>query len=167
MKGVYSWKIGSHCTGDANKVGAELEAIGDQVTPDAVVAYAAKHKRSELHTQFEWDNETAGHMHRLNQARHLLSCIVIEREAVTPKGKKEVIITRAYENVKVLDNDDNGKRVYIPIDAALTVPEHRKYVIDNIRKAISDLHEKASVYETYLRNATQFNKGLDIALKSV
>jgi len=144
-----------------------LEAIGDQVTPDSVVAYAAKHRRSELYSQFEWDNEKAGHLHRLNQARHLLACIVIERKAVTSKGKKEVIITRAYENVKVAGNDETEKRVYIPIDAALTVPEHRAFVIENIRKAINELHEKARVYDTYLKNAVQFNNGLDIALKSV
>jgi len=166
MKGVYSWKTGSHCKGDATKVGAELEEIGEQVTPEAVVAFAAKHKKSELHGEFEWDNETAGHLHRLNQARHLLSCIVIEREVKTPKGKKEVVITRAFENVKDLNNED-GKRVYVPIDVALTVPEHRDFVISGIFKAIQDLQDKARAYDSYLKNPVKFNSGLNTALKAV
>jgi predicted transcriptional regulator len=166
MKSIYSWKAGSHCTGNAGKVGTELEALGDQVTPDAVVAYAAKHKKSELHSQFEWNNEIAGHLHRLNQARHLLACIVIEKETVSPKGKKEIVITRAYENIKV-SKDETEKRVYVPIDAALSVPEHREYVIESIRRAIGDLQEKARAYETYLKNSAQFNLGLDSALKAV
>jgi len=167
MKGIYSWKTGSHCKGDASKVGAELETIGEQVTPENVVAFAAKHKKSELHGEFEWDNETAGHLHRLNQARHLLACIIIEREVQTPKGKKEVVITRAYENVKVADNDETEKRVYVPIDVALTVPEHRDFVISGIFKAIQDLQDKARVYDGYLKNPVKFNTGLNTALKAV
>jgi stage V sporulation protein SpoVS len=167
LKGIYSWKAGSHCKGDASKVGAELETIGEQVTPDSVVAFAAKNKKSELHGEFEWDNEKAGHLHRLNQARHLLSCIVIEREIKTPKGKKELVIARAFENVKVADDNETGKRVYVPIDVALTVPEHRNFVINGIFKAIEDLQDKARIYDSFLKNPVKFNTGLNTALKSV
>jgi len=173
VKGVYSWKEGSHCKGDAAKVGAELEVIGKQVTPDSVVAFAAKHKKSELHGEFEWDNEKAGHLHRLNQARHLLACIVIEREIRTSSGKKELVIARAYENVKVPDdkrlyNDSEAeKRVYVPIDVALTVPEHRAFVINGIFKAIEDLQDKARIYDSFLKNPVKFNSGLNTALKAV
>jgi hypothetical protein len=167
MNITYGWKAGSHCTGDAGKVGAELESIGGQVTPDSVVELAAKHKKSELHKQFEWNNEVAGHLHRLNQARHLLACIVIEKEVVTQKNKKEVIITRAYENVRIGKKDEDGKRVYVPIDTAMAVPEHRAFVLTSIRNAINDMQNKARVYESYLTNYSMFSESMETALKAV
>jgi hypothetical protein len=168
MTSVYSWKVGSRLKGDANKIGVELETMGDQVTPEGVVSYASKHKKSELHNQFEWNDSTAGNLYRLQQARHLLGCIVIEKETTTPQGEKQIVITRAYENVKIYDDEQEvADRVYIPIDTALTVPEHREYVISSIRKAIQDLQEKARTYNTYLKNSNQFSSGLDTALKAV
>lgn len=53
----------------------ELEIIarasGGIATPEAVVDYA-KDPSTALHSRFEWDDAVAGHLHRLEQARHIL-----------------------------------------------------------------------------------------------
>lgn len=167
MEVTRGWKVGSHIAIDAEKAGQELEQIGGELTPSQVVSYAEKHKKSELHKHFEWDNKTAGDLYRLQQARHLLSCIVIEKEVSTSKGEKQIIITRAYENIKIENDNSETERFYVPIEVALASPKLREQVIDGIQKAIFDLQEKARTYETYLKSPSKFRKGLDTALGAV
>jgi len=50
------------------------EENGGLLTPDAVVAEASS-KASVLHGEFDWDNKTAGHAHRLDQARTLIRSV--------------------------------------------------------------------------------------------
>jgi hypothetical protein len=57
---------------------------GGLLTPDAIVAEAAS-KGSVLHDLFEWDNKSAGHAWRLDQARTLIRSVrvVITNERTT------------------------------------------------------------------------------------
>jgi hypothetical protein len=50
-----------------------------------VVEFARKHKASELHKHFEWNNDEAAEKYRLDQARALIRvCVVIETRIATP-----------------------------------------------------------------------------------
>lgn len=67
----------------AQKIGRELERIGDVVTPQQVVA-ASRREGSVLNRFIEWDDNKAAASHRLHQARliinHLNVVVVIEGE---------------------------------------------------------------------------------------
>jgi hypothetical protein len=168
MEITHGWKVGSCIKINADKAAHELEAIGGEITPRQVVTYAEGHKRSELHKHFEWDNEKAGDLYRLQQARHILACIVIEKEISTPKGDKEIIIMRGYENVEIENEDDTeDKRFYVPTEVALSTPKLREQVLDGIEKTIFDLQVKAKTYGNYLKNPSKFSKGIETALQSI
>jgi len=171
MEVTYGWKVGS-CIGiDAEKAGKELEQLGEENTPEMVVDYAGKHKRSELYKHFEkkglWDDQYAANIARINEARHILNCITIQREVSTSKGEKQLVIVRAYENIKIEADENETRRVYVPTETALSVPEMREQVIDGIRKSIYDLQEKSRIYETYLKNPARFRDGIDIVAEAV
>jgi hypothetical protein len=51
---------------------------GGRYTPEIIVAEAAD-KDHELHDSFNWDNESAGHQYRLDQARTLIRVVRINR----------------------------------------------------------------------------------------
>lgn len=95
----YSWKVGGASflveNMDANKVGKELEKLGENITASEVVKLARK-KSSEMHDYFEWDNEIAGEKYRESQARKLIQLI----EVTFTKDDKEIKPVRAYVNVK-------------------------------------------------------------------
>ncbi len=95
----YSWKVGGASflveNMDANKVGKELESLGENITASGVVALARK-KKSEMHDYFEWDNEIAGEKYRESQARKLIQLI----EVTFTKDDEEIKPVRAYVNVK-------------------------------------------------------------------
>jgi hypothetical protein len=59
---------------------AALEALRDQdgyLRPESVVA-AAKDPDSPLHSHFDWNNDSAAHKHRLEQARALIRSVRVE-----------------------------------------------------------------------------------------
>lgn len=53
------------------------EANEGRLTPDNVVD-AAQNEASPLHKCFEWDNDAAAHMFRVEQARHLIRSVRVE-----------------------------------------------------------------------------------------
>jgi hypothetical protein len=68
---------------------SELEKIRKKNTekkllPDDVVD-AAAHPDHPLHGDFNWDDTSAAHEHRLSQARELIRCVILEDDAT---GKK-------------------------------------------------------------------------------
>ena len=167
MNITYGWKIGSQIKIDAQSAGLELMKIGEKITPQKVVAFAKKNRNSELNKFFEWDDKVASNLYRLDQARFLLRCITIEKDEVDSKGEKQILIVRAYESVKNIDIESEEKNIYVPIDTALTVPEYKSYVQENVKKAIFELQEKARAYESYQKDPFGFTKGMNIALKAI
>ena len=64
---------------DLDLIKEELEVVrangGGMLYPSAIVVFA-QDDATELHKRFNWDNDSAGHQHRLWQARHLIKVIV-------------------------------------------------------------------------------------------
>lgn len=78
----------------ADEVRAALEEIAAQnagrLLPESVVQ-AAVNPLHPLHNEFEWDDSTAAHQHRLNQARTLIRSV-----KVTVTTEKRVVSTVFY-----------------------------------------------------------------------
>ncbi len=80
---------------DKNVLADQLEKIDSTengLTPEAVVRVASD-PDNPLHSQFEWDDKKAGHMHRLQQARSLIKRVKI----ITPAGN----LTPKYVSVEI------------------------------------------------------------------
>lgn len=61
---------------DAEAIGRELARMGTACTAEQIVT-EAKRKASPLHSYFEWNNDTAAHKHRLEQARYYVRHIEV------------------------------------------------------------------------------------------
>ncbi|MCK9519881.1 MAG: hypothetical protein M0R06_03290 [Sphaerochaeta sp.] len=92
------------------------------VTAEAVVL-EARNKRSPLHECFEWDDKKAAHLHRINQACHLIKYIVIDEEDVPELS--------AFVHVEI---EDEGQ--YVTLQTAKDDPVLREQIL---RKALSEL----------------------------
>lgn len=140
---IYKWKDGAKMKGDPRKIGEEISSIGEQVSPRKIVQ-KAKDPKSALHSCFEWDNSKAAEKFRLDQARHIMCCLVTITES--ENEKEEPIIIRAYENVNI-GNRENPNRVYVPTRTALSDPELRKQVFGRLRSEICEAEDTARKYE--------------------
>lgn len=106
----YKWKHGfGFVKADAQKVGEEILAIGNDVTPQQVLE-KARNESTELHKCFEWDDAIASEKYRLIQARDVIRFLVIEEETV-PTDRPEVRVmyktdnTTGYKPIKVIMQD--------------------------------------------------------------
>ena len=70
----YAWKEGVRFKTNANDAGVLLEGIRDrfgEVTPELVLK-EARHKDSVIHNDFQWDDEKAATLYRLDTARRII-----------------------------------------------------------------------------------------------
>lgn len=68
--------------GDANKIASEIMEIGETATPQQIVL-KAQAQETELHKEFEWDNEVAGAEYRIIQARELVRHLVVVEQTIS------------------------------------------------------------------------------------
>lgn len=78
---VYQWKSASHIKANANEAGAMCERLERTVglTP-ANLLDANRANDAPLHNEFEWDDAIAAEEYRLQQARHIISCLCVKSE---------------------------------------------------------------------------------------
>lgn len=142
---VYEWKRGSRISGNAQKVGEELEAI--EYKDAASVVKAARKSKGELHKCFEWDDTKAGEEYRKEQARLVLRMIVtpINRETDTDV---ESVSMRAFESVRFAGPDGEAEKTmtYIPTREALSDPDLRMQLMDRLEATIADAEQTANTY---------------------
>lgn len=145
---IYQWKDGARLSGDAQKVGSELERIrvrhNGRLEPEWVV-HAAKAESNPMHGLFEWDDNVAAQNYRVDQARGVIRSIdVIVEELPQPKP------VRAFVSV-VRDRD----RSYTSTAHAMSDEDLRKQVLAEAwaqleawRNRYAELEELADVFAT-------------------
>lgn len=110
------------------------------LTPGAVVK-AARPASSPLHTHFEWDDAVAGEKFRLDQARQLIRCVVIE-----VGSDEEPRSVRAWVNVRPTEEGDQR---YVPEDEARVNPVARELVLSQMRSDIASLTRRYRYLNEY------------------
>lgn len=96
-----------------------------QFTPQQVVD-AARPKNSPLHEYFEWNDSAAAELYRLNQARKIIQCLVVDIEG------EEI---REFHNVFVKEED---RRMYVRADRAMRAEPLWKQVLETaLQEAVS------------------------------
>lgn len=81
------YKIKGIFKGDPQKC---YEELPDVVTPENIVE-VARDPSTELHKNFDWDNDSAAEKWRLHQARQFIQLLVIKTE------KKEAVKPRVFQ----------------------------------------------------------------------
>lgn len=107
-----------------------LEAAGGRLTPEAVLEDAAD-PASPLHDEFEWDDASAAHQHRLDRARAIIRSV---RYVVHQSDS--VVAKIAYVRDPRLDNTRQG------------------YVATNVLRSQHDLARRALAQELARVSAT-------------
>lgn len=108
-----------------------------RLTPDNVVD-AAQDEASPLHQCFEWDNDAAAHMFRVEQARHLIRSVRVD-------------VTTSHHTVRVpaFVHDpacDRGEQGYVSIrQVASDEDKAREVVVAEFSRAASALKRARAV----------------------
>jgi hypothetical protein len=103
----------------------ELTALMDEdgiLNPRRVVEWAAGNPESDLHKQFEWDDQKAAEGYRLHQARRLIAIHVVADD-----GRRATIS---------LIQDRHSEGGYRPIDRVMSNAELRRMAL---RQALREL----------------------------
>jgi hypothetical protein len=100
------------------EVFTEIRNSNGGLLHDCAIVDHAKRKGSALHTSFEWDNDKAAHLHRLNTARKMKGCLRVELEG-PGDGPKE------YHRVFVHVETEEGVSGHVPLAEA---EEYRVFV---------------------------------------
>ena len=110
---MITWRNPSYYKGiSATKVNDELKTL-ETVTPASIVE-KARDENTELHQVFEWDDTIAAQKHREQQARVMLSNLVVVRNEA---DKKEATPVRLFVNVTKRTN------TYTPIQVVVADPD--------------------------------------------
>ncbi len=111
----------------ANDVGKYFEKLHKEygeISPEIIVE-KAKDEKNILHDYFEWDDTKAAHKYRLEQAREIIRCIVVQ----TDKGEK----TRAVVSVSVSYNE---KRSYQPLNLVLNNDYAKSMLLEQAKRDV-------------------------------
>jgi hypothetical protein len=122
---------------DAQFLGTYFKQMGDldSLSPPEVVD-SAKPEGSPIHSYFEWDDEKCGIAHRLNQARHYLSHIIV----VTEHCEEPI---RAFHVVTI---SEDQKPQYVHIERIMREPGLLKQIRDS---ALRELKTWERTYKQY------------------
>ncbi len=144
---VYEWKFMT-LSADPQKVGEELEALGDTLEPSVVVE-TARDPSKELHKCFEWDDGEAANRYRYSQAEFLLRNISV-RVQVKESEQREIVV-RAFEHVNLpVGGQDKPSSVsaYIRIEKVMADDALREQVFERLKASIRQARKTAKNYQT-------------------
>jgi hypothetical protein len=137
----YSWggrnqKVSAQLVGEHFE---KLEAKYGAVTKENFLQSATP-EDSPMHKLFEWDNEKAAGLYRLQQANVIINSIRVEVKT----DDKEIKHINAYVNT---EPSGNGNAQFISIHKAMSDTQTKEHVISEV---IKDLNYIKSKYERFL-----------------
>jgi hypothetical protein len=136
-------------TKKAQEIGEVLESLGDSVTPGDVV-HEARKKRSPLHNEFDWDDESAANKFRLTHARHILGHINV---VVTGEGGEQQEL-RAFYSINFVtsepeDEDVVTERRYVHIKVAEREPAAADDIVAEAKRELDQWRQRYKAYRSY------------------
>lgn len=159
----YAWKKGARMNSDPNKIGEELQSLGNEIEPERLVRFACDTEK-EVHKCFTWDNKLAGEKLRLSEARHILNSIVtvmVRDVSNLLEDEENTVQIRAYENVMIENGNGECYRAYVPTIDALSDEELRKQVMGRLFNAIATIRKIIQDYKFLGSKSDKINNHLD------
>lgn len=111
---------------DAQKV---YEELGDISISAEEIVEKAKDENSELHKCFEWDNEKAGNLYRIQQARTIVCNLVF-----IPKKENDTPIRVFHISTE--------KSVYKPTKLILQQPNEYQHLLETAKQELYSFQRK-------------------------
>lgn len=130
---------------DARVIGPVLNELAESnnngFTPKDVVEVASD-PESPIHRYFEWKDEVAGPLYRLDQARGMARSIQI-RVITADQAEDEGDTVRAYHNIQdtytfqrkegdQVINEDVTRRRYVTLEMVKQVPDYQEQIIKRV-----------------------------------
>lgn len=133
---AYKWKTASYIKANAEEAGKMCEELEKTVGLTAeTLLEANSSENAPLHNEFEWDDSKAAHSYRLQQARHIINCLVI-----VPEGQ-----TTNTTSVRAFFNIEENSPKYESVNAILqNEDKHQKL----LNRAFSELRAFQKKYST-------------------
>ncbi len=135
---------------DAQTIGealAEVEERAGKVTP-ATVVEAAEDEENPLHGEFEWDDQKAGHAHRLQQARCLIRSIVPasdDGEAEVLPAWMSMVATEEEEDEE--DGEPDQHRLYMRREDVMNDEDLRQRSLKDLVSRVYGYRAELGQYE--------------------
>lgn len=130
LKNADPQKIGQKVEQVQRKRGGNFDAV-DLVTE-------ARPKNSILHDVFEWDDTEAAEQYRIQQARHLLSVLVVETEL----PDREKVTHRVFVSVT-----EQGETGYSSLAQVMTDDTLRRQFLTKLLNQLETLQEQCKQYQ--------------------
>ena len=134
------WAIQGLHKGDAQKCYEECQTL-KEVTPENVLELA-KDESTELHKNFEWDNDIAGTKYRLIQARQIIQHFVIVQEE-----KKDAPKIRSYQVTTTKNTYEPTKLFIQKPDEYAALLERAKNELEAFKRRYQTLAELEQLFE--------------------
>lgn len=128
---VYQWKKGSYINADpevAGKMCEELEKSGELTAQKLL--QANKPVDAPLHDEFEWDDSVAAESYRLEQARHIINCLVTVKENSAEPVRAFFNIVRQspnYQHIETILRSSDTTELLLKTALSELVAFQRKY----------------------------------------
>lgn len=122
---------------------SELEAIrkasGDgSLSPAALVEWAQKHPKSQLHKSFEWDDVKASREYRLWQARQIIQEYTVEVVDTLASRRPSTV---PFVSVPDLRGTKDNAGSYLPRSVVEAKPDYRQSVLENQIKLLKSMRQ--------------------------
>lgn len=116
---------------DPEKVWNELQTLGEQYSPQEVLDFARKHKKSELHKCFDWDDTSAAEKWRRQQARFICNSLVVtvKREETEP------------QTFRIIQHDKNEK-AYSPVTYIVENPDRYQILLERAKGELAAFKDR-------------------------
>jgi len=149
---IYEWKTNWFKT-DANVAGKVFDELDKSVGLTAkTVVNASRAKDAPLHNEFEWDDAVAGEKYREQQARVMISNLVVRIDE-----SPDSVPTRAYVTV------EKDSAQYEDITVVLSNEDKTEKLLRNAMKELSWFERKYSELEALAGVFSEIKKLREIA----
>lgn len=129
-----------------------LKKLGKLNRKDVVAE--ARSRASPIHECFTWDNDRCGDLWRLQEAGHLIKCVVFRIE---DEGPIEIPVFHRVE-------DGSGKKNYEHVDEILERVDYREAIVE---RALSEAKRQLERYRHYARYFRGTMRGINEDLRAL
>lgn len=130
---VYKWSEGSRYSIDAQVAGKVCEELESSIGLTAKnLVDVSRPDSAPLHGMFNWNDEEAAELYRVEQGRKIIRCLI-----TVPENNR--VTTRAYYNIAT------EKREYRNIDVILREPDQYAELMKTALKELNTFRQKYEI----------------------
>jgi hypothetical protein len=123
---------------DAQDIGGFIRKCSGKQT-EQILEEIKRNKDEVIYAYIEWDDKKASYQYRLHQVRNIINHIEVD---IIRVGSSEPVRIRATYSVV-----DEGKSIYVDVEAAFTEKEYKEQIISRAKKELENWVERYAIYK--------------------